>query len=425
MFKMTLWRPAMIAAAVTALAAGGGAAYAATPSAAPASTAPGGVIRATGVHPGAVKSIKSSSPDGALTLKTTDAYAADQTSPNWSGYVTPEKAGAYQGTSTTFTVPDPICTNTDTAASFWAGLDGAVGDSTVEQDGVEADCTDGSLSMYAWLETYPAPEEEIFTGAVPAPVEPGDVVTSTVAEDTTSEYTFDIRDETQGWELDSESSMPTGYTGKDASSEVITEATTECTSASSCVIMPITNFGQVAYTSASYNNATAYTSSNTTPIELVQNGMEADGVGALGSGGAFTVTYGTPTVVVPNVIGRTDLATAESVITGAGLKAKATGDSATGNKGKVTAESPAAGTSVPAGTTVTLTYTDPKVSVPNVIGRTDLATAESVITGAGLKAKATGDSGAGNKGKVTAESPSAGAKVAKGSTVTITYTVTK
>ena len=73
MFNLTIWRPAMVAVAtVTALAAGGGAAYAAAiPSTAPASSAPGGVIFATGVHAGAAQSIRSSSPDGALTLKTT------------------------------------------------------------------------------------------------------------------------------------------------------------------------------------------------------------------------------------------------------------------------------------------------------------------------------------------------------------------
>jgi hypothetical protein len=333
--------------------------------------------------------------------------------------------GAYTGTSTTFTVPSSFtCTDTDTASSFWAGLDGAsASDTTVEQDGVEADCDGGVLSLYAWVETYPAPEEEIGEGNAPAPVEPGDVIETTVTEDTTSDYTFYMDDETEGWYIDTEEPMPTGYTGKDESSEVITEATTECTSATNCTIMPITNFGQVNYSSASYNNATAYTSSNTTPIELVQNDKEADSVGALGAGGAFTVTYGTPDVVVPNVIGRTDLATAESVITAAGLVAKATGDSATGNLGKVTAESPAAGTSVPAGTTVTLTYTDPKVTVPNVIGRTDLTTAESVITAAGLKVKATGSSAAGNKGEVTAESPAAGTSVAPGTTITLTYIV--
>ena len=151
--------------------------------------------------------------------------------------------------------------------------------------------------------------------------------------------------------------MPTGYTGEGQTSEVITEATTECTSPSSCGIMPLTNFGKVAYTSASYNSGTDYASSNTTRIDLTQNGAEADSVGALGTGGAFTVTYGPPTVVVPSEIGRTDLATAEAGIQAAGLVAKATGASSVGNKGKVTAESPSAGTKVVKGSTVTLTYT--------------------------------------------------------------------
>jgi hypothetical protein len=431
MFNLTLWRPAMIAVAtVTALAAGGGAAYAAAiPSTAPASTAPGGVIYATGVQASAAQSIRSSSPAGALTLKTTDAYAADQTSTNWSGYLTPEKAGAYKATSTTFTVPASItCTSTDTASSFWAGLDGD-GDSTVEQDGVEADCTNGSLALYAWVETYPAPEEEIVSSdtEAPVPVEPGDVLVSTVTEDSPSEYTFAMDDETQGWTVDAGMAMPTGYTGEGQTSEVITEATTECTSpsATSCTVMPLTNFGKVAYTSASYNGGTAYSSSNTTPIELVETDGVRDSVGALGTGGAFTVTYGTPTVVVPSEIGRTDLATAEAGIKAAGLVAKAAGASAVGNKGEVTAESPAAGTRVAVGSTVTLTYTLPKVTVPSEIGRTDLATAEAGIRAAGLVPKAAGASAVGNKGKVTAESPAAGTKVAQGSTVTLTYTVAK
>jgi hypothetical protein len=427
MFNLPLWRPAMIAAAtVTALAAGGGAAYAAAiPSTAPASTGPGAVIYGTGVHASAAASIRSSSPAGALTLKTTDAYAADQTSTNWSGYVTPASTGAYNATSTTFTVPSSIlCTSKDTAASFWAGLDGATDTSTtVEQDGVEADCNGGSLSMYAWVETYPAPEQEIVNSSdVPAPVKPGDVVVSTVTEVSPSEYNVVMDDETRGWNINSNLTMPDGATGADETSEVITEATTECTSssASSCTIMPITNFGKVAYTSATYNGGTAYTSSNATPIELEQNGALADTVGALGAGGAFTVTHGK---VVPNEIGRTDLATAEAGIRAAGLVAKAAGASAVGNLGSVTAESPAVGTTLAIGATVTLTYTLPKVTVPSEIGRTDLATAEAGIRAAGLVPRAVGSSGVGNKGKVTAESPAAGTKVNKGSTVTLTYTV--
>ena len=364
MFKMTLRRPAMIAAAaVTALAAGGGTAYAATPSVAPASTAPGAVVRATGVPAGAVKSIKSFSPAGALTLKTTDSYA-DQTSDDWSGYVTPEKAGAYKGTSTTFTVPSFSCTSADTASSFWAGLDGD-GDSTVEQDGVEADCDGESPILFAWVETFPAPEEEIVGDGVPAPVEPGDVIVSTVTEDTPSDYTFVMDDETEQWSLNTDLTMPTGFSGKDLTSEVITEATTECNSdGGDCTIMPLTDFGSVAYANASYQDKAEvdYTSSNTAPIELVQTRVEADGVGALGTDGAFTVTYGRPIAVVPNVIGRTDLSTAEDAINDANLVAKAAGASGVGNKGKVTAESPSAGTKVSKGSTVILTYTVTKKS---------------------------------------------------------------
>jgi Peptidase A4 family/PASTA domain len=430
MFNLMLWRPAMIAVAtVTALAAGGGAAYAAaTPSTAPASTAPGGAIYATGVHAGAARSIRSSSPDGALTLKTTDAYA-DEYSSDASGYVTPEKAGAYHETSITFTVPASInCTDTDTASSFSAGLDGS-DDSTTEWDGVEADCDDGSPALYAWIETYPAPKEEIVTSGTgtPATVEPGDVVVSTVTEDSPSEYTFALDDETQGWSFSVEQAMPAGYTGEDKTSEVLTEATIECSTPSpvSCIDVPLTNFGDVDYTSASYNSGTYYASSNTARIYMIQGSVEEDGVGALGTHGAFTVTYGTPTVVVPNEIGRADLATAEAGIQAAGLWWTTAGASGVGNDGTVTAESPAAGTKVLGFTVVTLTYTLTTVTVPSEIGRADLATAESGIRAAGLVPRAVGASGAGNKGKVTAESPAAGTKVAEGSTVTLTYTVAK
>ena len=64
--------------------------------------------------------------------------------------------------------------------------------------------------------------------------------------------------------------------------------------------MPLTDFGTVNYGFALYftsSGATDYASSNTTKIDLYQNGVEADGVGALAADSAFTVTYGTPDVV--------------------------------------------------------------------------------------------------------------------------------
>lgn len=62
-------------------------------------------------------------------------------------------------------------------------------------------------------------------------------------------------------------------------------------------------------------------------------------------------------------------------------------------------------------------------TVPDVVGRTDLGTAESIIKAAGFVARATGDSPVGNKGEVITQSPAAGATADKGSTVTLDYFV--
>jgi hypothetical protein len=282
----------LAAAAVAALAVSG------TASASTAAVHPGSIIRATGVRPGAISHISSST--GTLGLKGTNTYA-DQESENWSGYTTPAVDGAYSETSTTFTVPtDVACGSTDTASAFWAGLDGDTSSSeTVEQDGVEADCTGGVQSLYGWVELFPAYQQEIVneTTGAPAPVEPGDTVISTVEEISPSEYYFYVRDETQGWYISTDEDMPAGYTGEDQTSEVITEAPTECSTPTTCQELPLTNFGSVGYYNTLYNASAAdwYTSSNTIKIDLYENGTtETDSVGALGADGAFTVTYGTP-----------------------------------------------------------------------------------------------------------------------------------
>jgi Ricin-type beta-trefoil lectin domain len=62
-------------------------------------------------------------------------------------------------------------------------------------------------------------------------------------------------------------------------------------------------------------------------------------------------------VTVPNEVGRADCATAQGVVAAAGLVPVLTGISCVGNTGSVTSESPAAGSSEPAGTTITLNYT--------------------------------------------------------------------
>lgn len=158
-------------------------------------------------------------------------------------------------------------------------------------------------------------------------------------------------------------------------------------------------------------------------------GPPPSGTYALIKGGS-AAGPGADSVTVPDEVGREDLSFAEDAIRLAGLVPHAAGDSAKGNKGKVTAQDPKAGSSVSKGSAVTLTYTVSAgapppagdITVPNAVGRKDLSTAEAVIRKAGLTPKAAGDSAVGNKGSVTSQDPKAGAKVAKGAAVTLTYT---
>lgn len=132
-------------------------------------------------------------------------------------------------------------------------------------------------------------------------------------------------------------------------------------------------------------------------------------------------------VTVPNVVGLSQVQ-ASQVLTSQGLKM--TGTAETAPKGTVyyvDSQSPAAGTAVAAGSTVTVAAA-PKtgsgggstVTVPDVTGLSQVA-ADAKLSAAGLKAKGTPETA--KKGTVyyvTATSPKAGAKVARGSTVTLT-----
>jgi len=125
------------------------------------------------------------------------------------------------------------------------------------------------------------------------------------------------------------------------------------------------------------------------------------------------------TIAVPNVIGRTDLDTAESIITAAGLKAAANGDSGVGNLGSVTAQSPSAGTQVNAGSTVTITYTDNKVNVPQLVGL-PLEDVGKAVSAEGLNYSGGQANKPGSIRWVVSQNPKAGTAVAKGSTVSVT-----
>jgi serine/threonine-protein kinase len=138
------------------------------------------------------------------------------------------------------------------------------------------------------------------------------------------------------------------------------------------------------------------------------------------------VSTGPAQAAVPDVVGKTE-EDARNALEGAGFRVTAgQKEDAKAKAGTVLAQNPAAGADVAHGTQVTITVavepTD--VEVPDVVGATQNKATET-LSGGGLKVvveDAPADSPDGD-GVVQAQSPDAGAKVDRGSTVTITVGV--
>jgi len=143
---------------------------------------------------------------------------------NWSGYAITARGGkTIPSVTEDFTVPSVNCANTTIGTSGtayvadWAGLDGLV-DNTVEQEGVDVECTSTTTAptYIAWYEMYPL-DPVAFTG-----VNPGDAIAVTTQR-TGSSYVLTLTDITNGGGFTTTQACPSGSTCKDNSAEVITE----------------------------------------------------------------------------------------------------------------------------------------------------------------------------------------------------------
>jgi serine/threonine-protein kinase len=134
------------------------------------------------------------------------------------------------------------------------------------------------------------------------------------------------------------------------------------------------------------------------------------------------VSSGPGQAAVPSVVGLTQ-DDAEQQLKDAGFKTKAAQEfSDTVKKGTVISTTPAVGTLVERGTTVTLTVSKGKeqAAVPDVDGETE-DNARSAIEAAGLRVgKVTQEESDQDPGTVIDQSPAAGKKVAKGTSVNLT-----
>ncbi|MCQ4040619.1 G1 family glutamic endopeptidase [Streptantibioticus rubrisoli] len=109
---------------------------------------------------------------------------------NWGGYVA---TGSFSTISGSWTEPHVTCNSSSDLFAPWIGLDG-YGSQTVEQTGVQTDCSSGSPVLSAWYEMYPA--APVYWND---PVSEGDSITASVVSNGGGSYTLTLTDNTKGW----------------------------------------------------------------------------------------------------------------------------------------------------------------------------------------------------------------------------------
>lgn len=109
---------------------------------------------------------------------------------NWAGYLT---QGSFTKVTGSWTEPHVVCRSKNDVFAPWVGLDGW-GSRTVEQAGVQVDCSSGSPVSTAWYEMYPA--SPVYWHD---PVSEGDSMTASVTSDGAGGYSLALTDNTKGW----------------------------------------------------------------------------------------------------------------------------------------------------------------------------------------------------------------------------------
>lgn len=172
-----------------------------------------------------------------------------EVSANWAGYVATGPGSTYTTASPTMSYSDvtgewveprATCTGAPTSVALWVGLGGySVNSQELEQAGTSADCDAGGRpDYYAWYELVPA--DAI---VVRLKIDPGDLVTSSVVVNG-DDVLVQVIDRSRGTRFTHRLTMHNPDT---SSAEWIVEAPTECTTASDCEQVALTNFGQVTF----------------------------------------------------------------------------------------------------------------------------------------------------------------------------------
>ncbi|MDH6117101.1 hypothetical protein ABH930_001914 [Kitasatospora sp. GAS204A] len=134
---------------------------------------------------------------------------------NWGGYIA--QGSGFKSITGSWTMPDVQCNTSNDLFAPWIGIDG-YGSQTVEQTGVQADCSSGSPVYSGWYEMYPA--APVYFNE---PVSAGDTFNASVVAGTRSSYTLTLTDVTQGWTKTTKQTLRS----QDVSAEAVMESPTQ------------------------------------------------------------------------------------------------------------------------------------------------------------------------------------------------------
>ncbi len=195
----------------------------------------------------------------ALLLTPSAASAASSAlSTNWSGYLALPSASVgarFRSVSGIWRQPTATCSaGRETYSAVWVGLGGArEGASALEQIGTDADCTRSGQAVYSsWLELVPAAPVSLGLA-----VHAGDQMAASVTVNN-HDVLLRLRDLSTGARL---STIRRASAVDLSSAEWIVEAPSACVTAARCQTLALTDFGTVAFTSA-----TAVAREHTGPI---------------------------------------------------------------------------------------------------------------------------------------------------------------
>ncbi|MFE0464234.1 G1 family glutamic endopeptidase [Kitasatospora sp. NPDC058965] len=130
----------------------------------------------------------------------------------WGGYVA--QGSGFRSITGSWTMPDVQCNTANDLFAPWIGIDG-YGSQTVEQTGVQVDCSGGYPAFSAWYEMYPAPP--VFWND---PVDAGDTFTASVTTSGNGSYLLKLTDTTKGWTR----SITKSLRGRNVSAEAVIES---------------------------------------------------------------------------------------------------------------------------------------------------------------------------------------------------------